>query len=171
MNSALRARHTKFQDLGPDVFTADVLDDMIMGTRGPLWTPQSCNEGSLCPFVQGPAGGATFEQVQAMAYAMYSDPAKPFEAFQSNMSRGAEDWQRAMGGVTPWEAFPNTSRIYWIYSGIDPWTSTGVVVNTVPEGMDLHYELGTRSSLDAEQQDGLSLRADHVCRVKGRHSL
>ena len=71
-----------------------------------------------------------------------SSPATPFEEFSEGMSAEAEGWHAAMGGVTPWEVFPNASRIFWIYGGIDPWTSDGVVVNTVPEGMDLHYELG-----------------------------
>lgn len=124
-----------------DVFQPGVLIDAMFGFRGPLWMAQSCDLNSSCPFVQGPLGGVSTDQLFSGYHDAYALSGVTLDEFVQGLRSGANAWLESMGGQTPWVAKPeSTTNIYWIYNDADPWTATGVAL-PVPEGRELTYEL------------------------------
>ena len=68
-------------NLGPLVYQSNTLTYQMFGFKGPLWMTQTCNDGSGCPFAQGSAGGASYDQTNAWLWRSFGKPGETLEAF------------------------------------------------------------------------------------------
>ena len=125
---------------GPRVYESSTLTYRMFGFKGPLWMTQTCNDGSGCPFVQGSAGGGSYEQINAILWASYGAPGEGLAEFTETMREEARVWHDTMGGQRPW-AVSGLSNVYMVYNDADPWTAAGASQH-MPAGRNLTYDLG-----------------------------